>query len=420
MKIMSENRPRILIAGAGIAGLTTALALLQRGFDVHVYERASELRELGAGLQIGPNGSRVLIELGLQQKLEAVVCEAARKEIRLWNTGQTWKLFDLGRDCIERFGAPYWMVHRGDLHTILLDAVRAAKPGAIHAGYSVRGFSQNNDTITLHFDDGKPDVTGDAVIGADGVHSRLRQAAGIADKTFFTGIMAWRGLVPAERLPEEARRPVGSNWVGVGGHVVTYPLRGGQIYNFVGAIEGREWPVESWTESGTHEECLADFEGWHPIVRAMAGGLDTPFKWALLGREPLTSWAFGRLCLVGDACHPTLPFLAQGANMALEDAFVMARCIAAGTADIPAAFRRFEKLRVERTSRIVRGSTETAKRFHNPILADQDSAAAYVDREWDPERVRTRYDWLYEYDARTVDVGADRARPAPQHIIATT
>jgi salicylate hydroxylase len=418
MKTMSEKSPHILIAGAGIAGLATALALLQRGFDVDVYEQAPELRELGAGLQIGPNGSRVLIELGLRPKLEPVVCEAAKKEIRLWNTGQTWKLFDLGRDCVERFDAPYWMVHRGDLHSILLDAVRAAKPGAIHAGFSVRGFSQNGNSITLHFEDGKPDVTGDAVIGADGVHSRLRHAAGIVDKTFFTGIMAWRGLVAADRLPEEARRPVGTNWIGVGGHVVTYPLRGGQIYNFVGAIEDRGWPVESWTESGTHEECLADFKGWHPIVQDMVRGLNVPFKWALLGRDPLTTWAFGRLCLVGDACHPTLPFLAQGANMAIEDALVMARCIAASTDDLPVAFRRFEGLRIERTSKIVRGSSETAKRFHNPILADPDSAAAYVDREWDPERIKTRYDWLYEYDARTVDVSPDQVRSASQRISA--
>lgn len=278
MKTMSAKQPRVLIAGAGIAGLTTALALLQRGFDVDVYEQAPELRELGAGLQIGPNGSRVLIELGLLPKLEPVVCEAARKEVRLWDTGQTWKLFDLGRDCIERFGAPYWMVHRGDLHTVLLDAVRAAKPDAIHAGCSVRGFSQSDDAVTLHFENGKPDATGDAVIGADGVHSRLRQAAGVVDKTFFTGIMAWRGLVAADRLPEDARRPVGTNWIGVGGHVVTYPLRGGKIYNFVGAIEGRDWPIESWTESGTHEECLADFKGWHPIVQEMVRGLNVPFK----------------------------------------------------------------------------------------------------------------------------------------------
>jgi len=411
---MTGKSPHILVAGGGIAGLTTALALLRRGIDVDVYEQAPELREVGAGLQIGPNGSRLLIELGLRDAIEQVACAAARKEVRLWNTGETWKLFDLGRDCIERFGAPYWTVHRGDIHNVLRDAVLAQKPDAIHLNCQARGFTQNGAGVTLHLGGGRADVHGDAIVAADGVHSRLREAAGIADKTFFTGIMAWRGLVPADRLSPESRSLVGTNWVGPGAHVITYPVRRGELYNFVGVVEGRDWPIESWTESGTHEECFNDFKNWHPVVQETIRGLDVPFKWAFVGREPLTRWAFGRFCLIGDACHPTLPFLAQGANMAIEDAVVMARCIAASPTDLDGAFRRFEDLRIERTTKIVRGSTETAKRFHNPILSDHDKAVDYVTREWEPERVRTRYDWLFEYDARTVDIGPRRAAPAAE------
>src|SRR4051812_45697494 len=161
-------QPRVLIAGAGIAGLVAALALLRRGIDVEVHEQAAQLRQVGAGLQIGPNGSRVLIELGLLEQLEPIVCEAAAKEVRLWSTGQTWKLFDLGADCIERFGAPYWMVHRGDLHEVLLDAICQLKPEAIHLGSPVSGFTQDGASATLQFADGRPAVTGDAIIGADG------------------------------------------------------------------------------------------------------------------------------------------------------------------------------------------------------------------------------------------------------------
>lgn len=405
---MPEKSPHVLVAGGGIAGLTTALALLRRDIDVDVYEQASELREVGAGLQLAPNGTRLLIELGLRERLEAVVCEAARKEVRLWNTGQTWKLFDLGKDCIERFGAPYWTVHRGDFHAVLRDAVLALKPNAIHLNRQVDGFTQDGSGAVLHFAGGHADVRGEAIIAADGVHSRLRAAAGVTAKTFFTGIIAWRGLVPADRISPELRTPVGTNWVGPGAHVITYPVRRGELYNFVGAVEGRDWPVESWTESGTHEECLADFKGWHPAVQEMIRGLGTPFKWAFVGREPLSQWAFGRLCLIGDACHPTLPFLAQGANMGIEDAVVIARCIAASPGDFESAFRRFEHSRVERTTKIVRGSTETAKRFHNPILSDHNKAVAYITQEWEPDRVRTRYDWLFEYDALSVDVAPQR------------
>ncbi len=216
--------------------------------------------------------------------------------------------------------------------------------------------------------------------------------------------MAWRGLAPAEKLPEDMRRPVGTNWVGPGRHVITYPLRGGALYNFVGIVEGRDWPVESWNEPGDVAECLADFAGWHPHVQAMIDALDVPYKWALLGREPMTTWTQGLVCLMGDASHPTLPFLAQGANMAIEDAMVLARAVSRLPATSRARFARFEQARVERTAAIVRGSSEMAKRFHNPILGDPVQAADYVTREWEPERVKTRYDWLYDYDARSVSL----------------
>ena len=186
--------------------------------------------------------------------------------MHLWDSGRTWPLFDLGADCIARFAAPYWMVHRADLHQVLLDAVRAIKPTAIHLGASVTGFETEGQRVALRFAEGGLSAWGDALIGADGVHSAVRRAMGVLDRPAFTGIMAWRGLAPAEALPAAMRRPVGSNWIGPGRHVVTYPLRGGTLFNFVGIVEGRDWPVESWTEKGTHAECLADFEGWHPHV----------------------------------------------------------------------------------------------------------------------------------------------------------
>lgn len=203
----------VIIAGAGIGGLTAALALLQRGFDVDVYEQASELRELGAGIQIAANGTRVLIDLGLEERLRPLVCEAAAKEVRIWNSGQKWKLFDLGEDSIRRFGAPYWMIHRGDLHRVLLDAVQESKADAVHLNARAIGFKQDADGVDLTLANGLS-VHGDILIGADGVHSLLRNQMFHSPHAKFTGLMAWRGLAPMDKLGDELRRPVGTNWVG--------------------------------------------------------------------------------------------------------------------------------------------------------------------------------------------------------------
>jgi salicylate hydroxylase len=394
-------KPRVLIAGAGLGGLTAALALLQRGYEVRIHEQAATLREVGAGVQLGANGTRLLIALGLQEAMERVVCAATAKEMRLGTTGQSWQVFDLGDSSVERFGAPYWMVHRGDFHAVLLQAVRRMAPDAIHAGNGCVGFEQTIDGVTLILADGQR-VTGDVLIGADGVHSRIRQQMFGEGRAHFTGIMAWRGLVPMERLPPHQRRLVGANWMGVGGHVVTYPLRRGEILNFVGVVERDDWRVESWTEVGTTEECLHDLRNWHDDVKTIIRNIDTPFKWALLGREPLDHFADGRVCVMGDAAHPTLPFLAQGANMALEDAIVLARCL--DRFPVPTALLHYQHARLDRTARIVRGSADNTRRFHNPALGDPDGAAAYVEREFTPEKVKQRYDWLYEYDALTVPV----------------
>ena len=387
---------RIAIAGAGIAGLTTALALLQQGFKVDVFEQAAQLGELGAGLQISPNGSSVLLSLGLGEALQACVCQARGKEIRMWDTGQRWKLFDLGDDCLVRFGAPYWMVHRGDLHRVLLDAFEARADRPVRLNARVVKARSTDSGVSFELNDGSQH-SAHALLGADGVHSVLREQLLGEDKAQFTGLLAWRGLVPVERVSEHLRAQVGTNWVGPGAHVITYPVRGGALMNVVGIIEREGWRSESWTERGTHAELLQDFGHWHADVCELMSAIEQPFKWALLGRAPQTGWAQGNICLMGDAAHPTLPFLAQGANMAIEDAAVMARCLAL---DEPTqhALARFEKLRWQRTADIVNRSRDNAQRFHNPQLSDPAKAVDYVSSEWEPEKVRRRYDWLFEYD----------------------
>lgn len=395
---------RIAIVGAGIGGLTAAIALLRRGFEVEVYEQAPELKEVGAGLQLAANANRVLSDLGLLEQVVAISSEPEGKEIRLWNTGQTWKLFDLGAESVERYGFPYLTMHRNDLHQILAKGVRDLNPNGVHLDHKLVDIEQDANGVTLHFD-GKPSVKADLAVGADGVHSKVREKLFGSGPATYTGIVAWRGVIPAERLPERLLRPVGSNWVGPGGHVISYPLRGGELMNFTSVVERADVKTESWSQAGTNAEYHADYPGWNEDVHTYIEAIPTPFKAALIGRPPMEGWSKGRVTLMGDACHAMLPFMASGAAMAIEDGLVLARSLQANK-DYGRAFSIYENARIARTTRCVNASLDNAKRFHNPELAHAEGAAAYVDREWTPEKVSERYEWLFRYDATGVDVEA--------------
>lgn len=387
----------VLIAGGGIGGLTAALALLRRGFDVSIFEQAKELKEIGAGVQLGPNGVRVLCELGLEEAARRLGVDAQAKEVRVWNTGKTWPLFNLGEESMSRYGAPYLMMHRADLHSMLLAAVREIKPDACIVNSRVSGFEQDADGVTLNLEDGRR-IRGDALVGADGLHSATRKALFGPDKPQFTGGCCWRGIIDTKNLPEHLRRPVGVNWVGPNGHVILYPVRSGRLLNFVGHIERDNWAGESWTEEGRVEELQADYAGWHDDIQTIVGHIEIPYKWALFLREPLEHWSRGRVTLLGDACHATLPYLAQGANMAIEDGMVLARALDEFD-EIPEALQRYENARKERATRIVRKSAENLGRFHNHALLEPDTADGYVASEWAPDKIRDRYEWILSYDA---------------------
>jgi salicylate hydroxylase len=229
----------------------------------------------------------------------------------------------------------------------------------------------------------------------------VRQVLFGADRPKFTGIIAWRGIVPIERLPAHMARMVGVNWVGPGGHVVHYPLRGGKVMNFVGALERADWRVESWSARGTTEELASDFAGWHGEVQELIRNIPIPYKWALMVRPPMERWTVGRVTLLGDACHSMVPFLAQGAVMAIEDGYLLARALALPDIQIPEKLLRYENGRRERTRRAVEGSADNIARFHNRALADPAKAREYVEREWAGASIASRYEWLFTYDVAT-------------------
>ncbi len=394
---------KIVVIGGGIGGLTAALALLRQGLEVEVYEQSSGLKEVGAGVQIGANGTRVLHALGLRQALERSQVVPSGKEARLWTTGQSWRTLDLGAISVERYGSPHIMMHRRDLHAVLVDAIRAVRPDVVQLGQSCAALTQSNESVEVRFESGRI-AHAALVIGADGIHSQVRPALFGLDAPQFTGCVAWRGLVPMHRLPQHLARNTATSWLGPAGHVLHYPVRRGELMNFIAFVERTDWRVESWTVAGTIAELANDFRGWHSDVHEIIRNIDIPYKWALWVRPPMERWSVGRVTLLGDACHPTLPFLGQGAVMAIEDAYVLAGCLQKYAGDHATALAKYENARRDRTAAVVLASAQTRDRAFNHALADAEGVVAYLAGEWKQGPVMARYDKVYAYDATSVAI----------------
>jgi salicylate hydroxylase len=382
---------QIAIIGAGIAGLTTAVALDRAGLTSRVYEQAPELSEVGAGLQLAPNAVRLLYRLGLGEALDRVTVRPGAIEMRRWDDGQLIMSTPLG-GCAERYDAPYLTVHRAHLHQCLVDALPA---GTVRLNSRLRALRERTGDVELAFDDGHT-AQAEVVVGADGIRSRVRDRL-VLDHPRFSGQTIYRGLVPAAKLPELAADPKVRLWLGPDQHCVSYPVAGGAWISFGATTPADGWRTESWTATGQVPDMLQAYRDWHPQVTALLSAAGPVRRWALHDRDTIDRWSTDRLTLVGDAAHPMLPFLAQGANQAVEDAAVLTECLSLADGDVAGALRRYQEIRLPRTTEVHQRSRGNSRALH---LRDGD-AQRVRDTELGRQADLSTQDWLYGYDATT-------------------
>ena len=387
---------KVTVVGGGLGGLTAAAALLKHGCEVTVLEQASELGEIGAGVQLSPNAMKVMRALGLEQQVLGVAFEPGSHVIRSWRSGRVLSETRLKGPLQSAYGAGYYGFHRADLHRVLQQAVPAERV-ILGARCSEVRFGPEGAGVTL--EDGRR-FDSDVLIGADGVHSVVRAAMLGEESPRFTGNVCWRGLVPASAMAPGAISPDMTVWFGPGASFIYYYVRGGELVNWVAMCEAPEWRSESWKFEGDRNELIERYRKWHPTVRELIEKSDRYLKWALLDRDPLPRWTQGAATLLGDAAHPMLPYLAQGACMAIEDGYAVAAHLARHPGDVPQALKAYEAARRERTARVqlLARARAVENHLHSPLSQVKRNIRYALQRFADPSKHTYKIEWIYGHD----------------------
>ena len=391
-------KQKIVIVGAGLGGLTAAGCLLKAGFDVEVYEQAPSLSEVGAGIQMSANAMHVLNHLGVGEKISDQSVRPAAYVFRLHDTGEIVDTFSLSEEHMKMHKAPYNQAHRADLHRFLSERVEELKPNCIYLDKKVTEYRELSNGVKVSFEDGT-NTFGDILVGADGVKSIIRDQMFGSIPATYTGDSAWRVTVPREDLPENFMEHVMSVWMGPGKHAVSYWIKGGELLNFVGCVETPVAPDESWTAKFSWDKLQADFEGWHPDIQRIINLVDKNecYRWALYNRPVVKKWSTDRVTILGDSAHSTLPYLAQGAAMAIEDGAVLTRALLQSS-DVPDALDLYQRNRYERTKKVVEASNANRRIFH------LNSAAEIKEHFANRNEGDDRNGWLYSYNPLTVEL----------------
>jgi salicylate hydroxylase len=389
---------RALIVGAGISGLSVAIALAKKGWTVNIIEKSHEIRGLGAGIQVSPNGLKILDDLGVTKYIENSLFEPDNLELRLGQSGKKIFSIPFKEIALKRWGARYINVHRDNLIMGFLSAIKNFKNIKILTNETVVSYDIREEFIILNLGSGEK-ISGDLVIGADGLNSTIRMQMLYKDHPTYTGYMAWRCLAPMDKLGDTQLKLNSCVWVGKNKHAVTTVIDGGKTINFVGVVL-RDIPVEeSWNAPGTKIKLLQDFEGWHPFLKEIIQNSKSIFQGGLYEREPIKTWTNNKVVLLGDSAHPMLPSMAQGASQALEDSACLASFLTSKE-DISRALNRFFEFRIRRVSKIQKRSRKNLKLFHLSNIVKRSlffGILSLLSKVY-PESLHKGQDWVYGYE----------------------